>query len=180
LDAITKAGYPITSYTEDLDHQTLFSQNGHHQITPTITLEQILSLYRSGNALVLTGKYSVPPTITAEKLTSLCKIPQLSLETTHIPSTLKRNIKQIKGNLKENAEEFLYDQLTSVGGSLDAHNASEISAPILISVGGSLDAHNASEFSAPALISVGGSLDVTNASEFSAPALTSVDGDLDV
>jgi hypothetical protein len=102
----------------------------------------------------------------------------MTLDLTHIPLEYKKKITHLAGNVIDNSEQFTYPMLSSVGGYLEAQNATSFSVPALSSVGGSLEAESATTFSAPALSSVGEYLSAENATTFSAPVLTSVGGSL--
>ncbi|MDR2415788.1 MAG: PcfJ domain-containing protein [Candidatus Peribacteria bacterium] len=77
LDALTQAGYPITSYVDDLLDKNLISSNGRHQINnKDLTIEYVTNLSLTQTHILKTkDMYTIPATITEKELALFCQIP---------------------------------------------------------------------------------------------------------
>ncbi|MCX6735877.1 MAG: PcfJ domain-containing protein [Candidatus Parcubacteria bacterium] len=128
------------------------------------------------DALVLSGKIEMTKETTGEETEFISKIPSVATNLTNLRPEIKHGITEWAGNMTDSSSVFLYDNLVSVNGFVEAKTAKDFQAPQLEFVGESLNTGEAVEFNMPNLTSVGGLLNAFRARVFKAPLLQTVDG----
>jgi len=138
LTALAHSALPVTSIAEEFNYTIIKKDNAYQTISKVTAAEAIDTMQAEKATLVTKEKITLNRDITREKLNYLASLPNLTLDLTNVPATLKNQLQSCAGSIVDNSSTATYEQLVSIGGSAIFRNlTSAVGLGALASIGGS-------------------------------------------
>ncbi len=116
LSALEQAGITIQGVAEEFEYTIYKEKENFRSETEPLTVAYIRN---HSQREIIKGEITLPEHTTAEDFQMVSAIPNLTIDATAVPDTIKDSVTEISGSLVDGSPEVSYHNLATIGGDAD-------------------------------------------------------------